>query len=49
MHGGAARSGAREGNRNALKHGRYTAEAAARKRQMRELLCAARKLVEAID
>jgi hypothetical protein len=35
-HGGLA--GAPKGNRNALKHGRYTAEAIARRREFREMM-----------
>jgi hypothetical protein len=42
MHGGAPRSGAPTGNTNALKHGRYTAEAIARRRQLSELIRMAR-------
>jgi uncharacterized protein YjcR len=42
MHGGAAGSGAPIGNKNALKHGRYTAEAIARRRQVSELIKVAR-------
>ena len=38
MHGGAAGSGAPVGNRNALKHGRYTAEILAERRHLAELL-----------
>jgi uncharacterized protein YjcR len=38
MHGGATGSGAPAGNRNALKHGRYSGEAIGFRRAMRELL-----------
>ena len=38
MHGGAARSGAPVGNKNALRHGRYTAEAIARRRHLSDLV-----------
>ena len=38
MHGGASGSGAQAGNRNALKHGRYTRELLEFKRSVRELL-----------
>ena len=38
MHGGATGSGAQAGNRNALKHGRYTRELLEFKRSVRELL-----------
>jgi uncharacterized protein YjcR len=42
MHGGAEGSGAPEGNQNALRHGRYTAEAIARRREVAALLRACR-------
>jgi glucans biosynthesis protein len=35
MHGGAPGSGAPYGNQNALKHGRYTRKAIARRRKLR--------------
>jgi hypothetical protein len=38
MHGGAAGSGARPGNTNALKHGRYGRELLEFRQTMRELL-----------
>ncbi len=38
MHGGATGSGARLGNKNALKHGFYTAEALTERRLLRALL-----------
>lgn len=38
MHGGAEGSGAPAGNQNALKHGRFTREAMAERRALRELL-----------
>jgi glucans biosynthesis protein len=38
MHGGAAGSGAPRGNQNALKHGRYTAEAIAWRRKLAALI-----------
>ena len=38
MHGGATGSGAQAGNRNPLKHGRYTRELLEFKRSVRELL-----------
>jgi hypothetical protein len=44
MHGGAAGSGGQPRNRNALKHGRYTAEAMALRHHVRILLRAAREL-----
>jgi uncharacterized protein YjcR len=38
MHGGAAGSGAPIGNQNALRHGHYTAEAMARRRELSNLI-----------
>jgi len=38
MHGGAYGSGAPRGNKNALKHGLYTREAIAQRRQLRHLI-----------
>jgi glucans biosynthesis protein len=38
MHGGAHGSGAPAGNKNALKHGLYTREAIAQRRQLRQLI-----------
>ena len=43
MHGGAPGSGAPRGNKNALKHGAYTREAIAERRQVQELIRRARK------
>ncbi|WP_334062888.1 HGGxSTG domain-containing protein [Limimaricola cinnabarinus] len=48
MHGGAADSGAPEGNRNALKHGQYTAEARALNAHVRDLLRQGREAIEEI-
>ena len=48
MHGGTA-PGAPLGNKNALKHGRYTAEAIARRRTVSALLRAMRQNVEELD
>ncbi|OAF17545.1 MULTISPECIES: HGGxSTG domain-containing protein [Bradyrhizobium] len=45
MHGGAEGCGAPRGNRNARKHGLFTTEAIAERRQMRALLDEARKLL----
>jgi len=45
MHGGAPGSGAPRGNRNAVRHGRFTAEKLAERRQMRETL---RRLAEVL-
>ena len=42
MHGGAAGSGAPVGNKNAFRHGHYSAEAIARRRQLSELIRIAR-------
>jgi hypothetical protein len=42
MHGGADGIGGQPGNRNALKHGRYTAEAIARRREVAALIRACR-------
>jgi hypothetical protein len=44
MHGGPS-TGAPKGNRNAWKHGRFTAEAIARRREVADLLRAARELL----
>jgi glucans biosynthesis protein len=46
MHGGAAGSGAPRGNQNALKHGRYTAEAIAWRRKLSALMRESRRLIE---
>jgi len=46
MHGGAAGSGAPSGNRNARRHGLFTAEAMTERRQIQALLVEARKLLE---
>ncbi len=42
MHGGAEQSGGQPGNRNAFRHGRYTAEAIAQRRELAALLRACR-------
>jgi len=49
MHGGARGSGAPHGNKNALKHGLYTREAIAQRRQLRELIRQSRKLLLTIE
>jgi hypothetical protein len=49
MQGGAAGSGAPLGNTNALRHGHYTAEAIARRRQLSELIRMARATLAEID
>jgi hypothetical protein len=46
MHGG--RAGAPKGNRNALKHGRYTAEAIANRREIAGLLRAMKALAREV-
>jgi hypothetical protein len=46
MHGGAETSGAPRANRNARKHGRFSREALAERRQIQVLLGEARKLLE---
>jgi uncharacterized protein YjcR len=46
MHGGAAGSGAPKANRNARKHGLFTRDAIAERRQIQALLGEARKLLE---
>lgn len=48
MHGGKAK-GAPKGNSNALKHGRYTAEAIAERRRLMALLRGMKCLVEQVD
>ena len=49
MHGGAPGSGAPRGNKNAVKHGLYTREAIAQRRQLSELVRQSRKLLSEID
>jgi hypothetical protein len=46
MHGGAAGSGAQAGNRNALKHGRYSDEAIMFRRLLRQLVREASEALE---
>ena len=48
MHGGAEQSGAQLGNRNALKHGRYTTEAIAQRREVAALIRACRNQLGAM-
>jgi len=48
MHGGAVGSGARTGNRNALKHGRYSHATIEFRRRVRELLREASELIEIV-
>lgn len=49
MHGGAAGSGAPRGNKNALKHGRYTQERMLEDQHTRGVLREARDLLRSID
>jgi len=48
MHGGAPGSGAPRGNKNAIKHGRYTREAIDKRRKMRDFLRQVRQQLQAI-
>ncbi len=48
MHGGKS-TGAPRGNRNAFKHGLYTAEAIERRREIAELIRTMNELAEACD
>ena len=48
MHGGKT-PGAPKGNRNALKHGRYTAESVAERREVMALVRDMKGLVEEVD
>ena len=48
MHGGAS-PGAPKGNQNAFKHGRYTAEAIARRRELRDLVQQLRALAGKVE
>jgi hypothetical protein len=48
MHGGAFGSGAPAGNRNAQKHGLYTAKVIKERRQLRDLLRQSRALIQSI-
>jgi uncharacterized protein YjcR len=45
VHGGAAGLGAPQGNKNAIKHGRFTREAFAERRLVRSLLQESRALI----
>jgi glucans biosynthesis protein len=49
MHGGAAGSGAPRGNKNAFKHGLYTRESIAQRRQLAELMRQSRKLLSKME
>ena len=46
MHGGAKRSGAPRGNRNALKHGVFTKDSIERRATLRKLVREAQKLLK---
>jgi glucans biosynthesis protein len=46
LHGGAPGSGAPKGNKNALKHGRFTREAIQRRKEEREFLKPSWKVIE---
>jgi len=48
MHGGAAGSGGQKGNRNARRHGLFTREAIAERKQIQDLLGEARKLLRQV-
>jgi hypothetical protein len=48
MHGGTAGSGAPRGNKNALKHGRFTCDAYAERQLVRSLLQESRALISKI-
>jgi hypothetical protein len=49
MHGGAVGSGAPVGNKNALRHGRYTAEATTRRRHVSDLLRQSRAVIGQVE
>jgi glucans biosynthesis protein len=49
MHGGAARSGAPRGNRNALKHGVFTKEALERRARLNKLIREANRLLKELS
>jgi glucans biosynthesis protein len=49
MHGGAKRSGAPKGNRNARKHGLFAKAAAAERRWIAALLDETRKLLDELE
>ncbi|MET4218079.1 hypothetical protein ACVWWG_005492 [Bradyrhizobium sp. LB7.2] len=49
MHGGARRSGAPKGNQNAWRHGAFTRDAAAERKQVRAVLEDARKLLRELS
>ena len=49
MHGGAAGSGVPVGNKNAFRHGHYSAEAIARRRELSELIRLARDTLAELE
>ena len=49
MHGGAEGSGAPKGNRNALKHGRYTREAIKERRALKSFMREADKFLKEFE
>lgn len=49
MHGGAKGSGAPKGNRNALKHGAFTAQAKLARARLRELLRDASRVLDEVS
>jgi hypothetical protein len=49
MHGGAPGSGAPPGNKNAFKHGLYTRDAIAQRRQVRQLIRQSRALLLKVE
>jgi hypothetical protein len=46
MHGGTPGSGAQKGNQNARRHGLFTRDAIAERKEIRELLSEARRLLQ---
>ena len=49
MHGGTERSGGQPDNRNAFRHGRYSAEAIAQRRKVAALIRACRDQLGTMD
>lgn len=49
MHGGGAGSGGQPGNRNALKHGAYSAEAMRERRKLRMLIEDVKATIDALS
>ena len=49
MHGGAPGSGAPRGNKNAMKHGRYTREALRERRQLKDFLRQVIGLIQTVE